>query len=186
MPLANSIPGFEGLNTGASNIIKQLMSGQVSGAQKRAIFDAGAERGVAGGMPGSTGYAGSLFANNDLRTIGLTAGQNQQQGFQDLLAMITGYSGTIAPSAGQELQDKQFNQQLTFQKRQYNDARSRERQEAEAARQEMQGKSKNWSDFMEYQNRNVGSGGLFGVKKYTGSMDFPFSVSMGGTSIRRR
>jgi len=117
MAIANTIPGFEGLTSSASNLIKSLMSGNLGGAQKRAIFDAGAERGTASGMPGSTGIAGSLFANNDLRNIGVSSQQNQQQGFQDLLAMITGYSGTVAPTTGQEQQQNQFNTKLAFDER---------------------------------------------------------------------
>lgn len=105
----NTIPGFPGLTTGASNLIKNLMSGQLSTATKRSIYDSAAERGVAGGMPGSSGYANSLFSNATLRDIGRTSEQQQQQGFQDLLAMIAGYSGTVSPTTGQDIQQQQVN-----------------------------------------------------------------------------
>lgn len=134
MAIANTIPGFTGLTSDASNLIKSLMSGNLSGSTKKAIFDAGAERGTAAGMPGSTGVAGSLFANADLRDIGRTSEQQQQQGFQDLLAMITGYSGTVTPTAGQELQNQLGNRELNFRQYQYHDERSRANQEAERQR----------------------------------------------------
>lgn len=129
--LASIIPGFSGMNADASNIIKSLMSGQLSGNTKRAIFDAGAERGAAGGMPGSTGYANSLFANNDLRTIGLTSNQQQQQGFQDFLSLLQGYSGTVAPTVGQEMQQQQFQSQFGYQ--QLMDAWKRRQEEMDRA-----------------------------------------------------
>lgn len=107
-----NIPGFSGLTAGASGLVKSLMSGQVAPGTRKAIYDAGAERGVAGGMPGSTGIAGSLFANADLRNIGRASEDQQQKGFQDLLAMIAGYSGTVAPTAGQDIQNQQFGRQM--------------------------------------------------------------------------
>lgn len=103
-----NIPGFSGLTGDASNLIKNLFTGTLTPGSRKAIYDAGAERGVASGMPGSTGYAGSLFANADLRNIGRAAEDQQQKGFQDLLAMITGYSGTVAPTVGQDIQQQQF------------------------------------------------------------------------------
>lgn len=129
--LTSSIPGFSSLNSGASDLIKQLMSGSLAPGTKRAIFDAGAERGVAGGMPGSTGRAGSLFANADLRDIGRTSEQQQQQGFQDLLALISNFSGNVAPSAGQEIQARQFDVNAGFQQRQANQAQQNWRSQNE-------------------------------------------------------
>lgn len=129
--LSSIIPGFSALTADSSNLIKSLMSGQLTGSERRAIYDAGAERGVAGGMPGSTGMAGSLFANADLRNIGLESGKRQQQGFQDLLAMLQGYSGTVAPTTGQEIQSQQFDSQM--QRAYLNDAWGRYQQEREDA-----------------------------------------------------
>jgi hypothetical protein len=125
--LTNSIPGFGGLNNQASDLIKSLMSGKLTTGTKNAIYDAGAERATLGGMPGSTGMGGSLLANADLRNIGRAADDQQQRGFQDLLSMLTGYSGTVAPSAGQEQQSDQFNKSLGFNQQQY--WRSQQQQE---------------------------------------------------------
>lgn len=115
MAINNSvIPGFQNHTADASNLIKSLMSGQLTPGSRKAIYDAGAERGVAGGMPATTGIAGSLFANADLRDIGRSSEDQQQKGFQDLLAMITGYSGTVAPTVGQDIQRQQFGRQMTL------------------------------------------------------------------------
>lgn len=114
--LTSLIPGFGGLNSDASNLIKQLMSGQLSTGTRNAIYSAGAERGAAGGMPGATGYAGSLFANNDLHNIGLTSNQQQQQGFQDFLSLLSG----LSPVASQGIQQEQFQKTMDFNKEQAN------------------------------------------------------------------
>jgi hypothetical protein len=135
--LTSAIPGFGGLNNQASDLIKSLMSGQLTTGTKNAIYDAGAERATLGGMPGSTGMGGSLFANGDLRNIGRAADDQQQRGFQDLLSLLQGYSGTVAPSAGQELQDAQFNKSLNQSQNQfdrnYNLSLSDRAQEREAS-----------------------------------------------------
>jgi len=129
------IPGFSALSADSSNLIKSLMSGQLTGGERRAIYDAGAERGVSGGMPGSSGMAGSLFANADLRNIGLKSGERQQQGFQDLLAMLQGYAGTVAPTAGEELVDSRERNRLSYaQQMDAYDRRKREEQEDEEQR----------------------------------------------------
>lgn len=117
--LTSAIPGFGGLNNQASDLIKQLMSGQLTTGVKNSIYDAGAERATLGGMPGSTGMGGSLFANGDLRNIGRAADDQQQRGFQDLLSLLQGYSGTVSPSAGQELQDTQFKKSLNQSQNQF-------------------------------------------------------------------
>jgi hypothetical protein len=110
--ISQAIPGFGGNTASASNLIKELLSGKLTSGERREIFRSGAERGTMSGMPGSTGVGGSLFANADLRNIGLASGQRQQQGFDDLLSMLGVYSGTVFPTAGQELQDTQFNKSL--------------------------------------------------------------------------
>lgn len=90
------------------------MSGKLSSATRRSIYDAGAERGVLGGMPGSSAVGGSLFANSDLRNIGLASDARQQQGIQDFLALLQGVSGTVVPTAGQELADQASKRELAF------------------------------------------------------------------------
>ncbi len=112
--LNSAIPGFSRNTSKASSIINELMAGKLSRGERNQISDYGAERATLGGMPGSSGQGGSLFANADLRNLGLQAGQRQQQGIQDLLSMLQGYSGTVIPTAGQEQQNQQFNSDLGF------------------------------------------------------------------------
>lgn len=112
--LEQVIPGFTGNTANASKLIRELMAGRMTTGERNQIFNAGAERATLGGMPGSSGQGGSLFANADLRNIGLGAAQRQQQGFGDLLQMLQGYSGTVVPTAGQELQNQQFTKDLGF------------------------------------------------------------------------
>jgi hypothetical protein len=117
--LINAIPGFSGLSSGSSDLIKQLMSGQLTTGERSSIYNAGAERGIMGGMPGSSAKGGSLYANADLRNIGRASGERQQQGFQDFLSMLQGYSGTVTPTAGQEMQQDQFAKDLELRNKQY-------------------------------------------------------------------
>lgn len=118
--ISQAIPGFGGNTASASNLIKELLSGQLTTGERREIFRSGAERGLMSGMPGSTAQGGSLFANADLRNIGLASGARQQQGFDDLLSMLGVYSGTVFPTTGQELQNQQFQQDLGFRNTQAN------------------------------------------------------------------
>lgn len=113
-PLNSVLPGLSKNLGQSSDIIGQLLSGNLTSGERRSIFNAGAERGVMSGMPGSTAVGGSLFANADLRNIGLASGQRQQQGIQDLLSLLQGVSGTVVPTAGQEIQDQQFGQDMDF------------------------------------------------------------------------
>lgn len=156
--LTNSIPGFGGLNNQASQLIKELMSGTLSTGVKNSIYDAGAERATLGGMPGSTGMGGSLFANNDLRNIGRTADDQQQRGFQDLLSLIGNYSGTVAPTPGQEIQQQQFNKE--FNQRRADNAYNRY-----ASEQQSQPKIPAKKLF-KYFGPSVGSGGLSSSTSY--------------------
>lgn len=112
--LNTAVPGMSGLTGNASSYIKDLMAGRITAGERGAVYQAGAERGVLGGMPGSTGAGGSLFANNDLRTLGLMAGERQQQGLQGYLNLLQTVSGTIVPTAGQQIQSNQFQQDLGF------------------------------------------------------------------------
>jgi hypothetical protein len=107
--LNNAIPGFSGTTATTSKLIKELLAGKLTSGERGAIYDAGAERATLGGMPGASAKGGSLFANADLKNIGLASGQRQQQGIQDFLSMLQGYSGTVVPTVGQEMQNNQFN-----------------------------------------------------------------------------
>jgi hypothetical protein len=143
--LINSIPGFTGLSSSSSDLIKSLMSGQLTTGERSAIYNAGAERGIMGGMPGSSASGGSLFANADLRNIGLASGQRQQQGFQDFLSMLQGYSGTVAPSAGQE-SSQQAQQDLQSQAQAFQAAEANKQRKAAMEMQAAEANARNYWD----------------------------------------
>lgn len=115
------IPGFNGLTSAASGNIGAQLSGLPSTGRaktKAAYF------GATSGMPNS-GVSNALGYS----LYGQEAEQQQQQGFENLIAMLTGYSGTVAPTTGQQLQS-------SISDRDFQDNRRREdlgRQDAEYA-----------------------------------------------------
>jgi hypothetical protein len=106
----NAIPNFSGLSQNASGIVGNLMGGLPSSgpAKSRA-----AAFGVSSGMPNSglSNAFGYDLYNQD-------ADQYQQRGFDNFLKLIQGYSGTVSPTTGQQLQDSQFRSDLDFRNRQ--------------------------------------------------------------------
>jgi hypothetical protein len=94
--LNQAIPGFSGLTQSATTRIDDLMNGRLPQSVINEIQDAGAAQAVAGGMPGNSRDFGGVFGNSVLRNIGSAAEGRKQQGFQDLLALLQGYSGTAA------------------------------------------------------------------------------------------
>jgi len=104
------IPGLSQNTATASGNVGQLLKGAPSTANAR---NKSAYFGVNSGMPGSglsNAYGYDLY--------GQEAEANKQRGFEDLLKMITSYSGTIAPTTGQLQQQSQFDQELAFKKQQ--------------------------------------------------------------------
>ena len=99
--LNNAIPGFSGLTKSASSIVGSALNGQIPQDVQQQIQDAAAKQAVEGGMPGSNMQSGSLFGNSYLKNLGLTSLGQQQTGMQDLLSLLQGYSGTVAPTFGQ-------------------------------------------------------------------------------------
>jgi len=100
--LEQYIPGLTA-NTGAAsaNIGQQLTGLPSTGQAKRKA----AYFGATSGMPNS-GVSNAL--GYDL--YGEQADQYQQQGFDNLLKMLTSYSGTAAPTTAQVQQEQQWNQ----------------------------------------------------------------------------
>lgn len=99
--LNQAIPNFSGLTSGASSHIDDLMNNRLPVSVQNDIQDAGAAQAVAGGMPGNSREFGGVFGNSVLRNIGIAGEGRQQQGFQDLLALLQGYSGTAALTTAQ-------------------------------------------------------------------------------------
>jgi hypothetical protein len=78
----------------SANILSE-MQGELSPETINAIQDEAARFGVSSGLPMSQ-FAG----HRGLRNLGLNVEQTQQQGLQDFLNTLKGYSGTLAPTTG--------------------------------------------------------------------------------------
>lgn len=101
--LNQAIPGFNGLSGQASSVVQNLLSGQPSPSTARnaaATFAAGNGLG--------TGGSGSLSDRWGYDLYNQQGQQRQQAGIQDLLGLLGGYSGTVTPTAGQNLQNQQY------------------------------------------------------------------------------
>lgn len=94
-----AIPGFNGLTSGASDIISNLLKGLPSADPAKR---AGAFFGAASGMPGS-----DFVRNRSFDLYGEQAEERKQRGINDLMSLIQNYSGTIVPTAGQQIQQNQ-------------------------------------------------------------------------------
>ena len=69
-------------------------------------------------MPGFGGN--TLTSSQALKNLGLTSLGQQQTGQNDLLGLIRGYSGTVAPTVGESLQNNQFYSNLGQQANEFN------------------------------------------------------------------
>jgi len=111
--LQQAIPGLSTLTGTATNNIQSLLSGNIDPSITR---NAAATFGVSNGLGTGSGitnrYGYDLYKNQ--------AKANQQTGLQDLLGLVGGYSGTVAPSAGENVQNNQFQQQLQQQGNEFN------------------------------------------------------------------
>lgn len=104
--IETAIPGFAGLTNSATGIIRQLMSGLPSAAPTQR---ANAYFGANSGMPGS-----DFVRNRGFDLYGEKAEQYKQRGFQDLLALLQGYSGTVAPTTGEQIGSDEFQQNFNY------------------------------------------------------------------------
>jgi len=93
--IEQSIPGFSGLTSSASSVINDLLSG---GSAAGPAQNQAAKFGVSSGMPGS-GVANAF--GYDL--YNKRANESRQRGLDDLLKMVTGYSGSAFATPGELL-----------------------------------------------------------------------------------
>lgn len=132
----NAIPNFSGLSSSASGIVGNLMGGMPSSGPAKERM---ASFGVSSGMPGSglsKAFGYDLY-NRD-------ADQYQQRGFDNFLKLIQGYSGTVSPTTGQQMQDSQFRSDLDFRNRQA-DAQNQLQRQAQDFEEQKWGKGRVWS-----------------------------------------
>lgn len=108
--LKSNIPGFENMSGAAGGNIMQLLGGMPSASPARR---ANAYFGASSGMPGS-----DFVRNRGYDLYGEQAEGYKQRGLDNFLKLLQGYSGTVAPTAGQEIQNNQFGADLDFRQRQ--------------------------------------------------------------------
>ncbi len=108
---ATGIPGFDELSQTASGNVQNLLSG---------TEDPSITRNLNASFGASSGLApGSEFLNNRaIDLYGQRGEARKQQGFQDLLAMLGGYSGTVTATPGQVLGDEAGQRDEAFRKQQ--------------------------------------------------------------------
>ena len=102
------LPNVSSMVDAASNDILSLLGGQPSASRART---ANAYWGVGAGQPDAAGV-GSFIGNRGADLYQNQADQYRQTGLQDLFGLFGSYYGNVAPSAGQVMQNNQFNSQL--------------------------------------------------------------------------
>lgn len=103
--LGNFVPGMQGLTSGASNVISNLLQGQPSPNMARR---ANAYFGASSGMPNS-----DFVRNRGFDLYNQESDQRQQRGVQDFLSLLSGFT----PLTGQQNESNRFNQNLAYQDR---------------------------------------------------------------------
>ena len=110
--LESAIPGLPRLSKSATNIIGAALDGLPSPSESRlsnAYFGAGSGLDPTSDFLRNRGF--DLYRRN--------ANARQQQGINDLLNLVGTYSGNVAPTPGQEMQDRQQTAQLQQQGQQF-------------------------------------------------------------------
>lgn len=88
-----AIPGFSQNASAASGIVNNLMTGKPAMDRTAAAYF-----GVGAGVPGS-----DFAANRAYDLFGKQREQRQQRGFEDFLAMLKTFSGSVMPTTGEAL-----------------------------------------------------------------------------------
>jgi hypothetical protein len=120
------IPGFNSLTGTASKNIGNLLN-----ASAMPDRDAIARAGVSTGMGPLSGV--SNFAGYDIGKKQAKA--DQAMGLEQLMAMLTGYSGTVAPTTGEQQRGSEFDRELAFRQRESDAANSLAQQRLDVERQ---------------------------------------------------
>lgn len=105
--LSDAIPGLDVLTKAATSNIGQQLGGLPSAGRARTD---NAYFGINSGMPSS-----DFTRNRGADLYHDQANQYQQQGLNNLLGLVGGYSGNVGTSAGQQQQQNQFNTSAGFQ-----------------------------------------------------------------------
>ncbi len=105
------VPGFQGMSQTATGNIGALLNGMPSASPARR---ASAYFGASSGMPGS-----DFVRNRGFDLYGEQAEGYKQRGLDNFLKLLQGYSGTVMPTAGQQLETQQFNTNLGNRQREF-------------------------------------------------------------------
>ncbi len=124
-----AIPGLQRNTSSASELVNRLLNGLPGTASARR---AGAYFGATSGMPGS-----EFARNRGYDIYGEEAESRNQRGFQDLLAMISGYSSPIYQERGQNIQQSQFGQSLAQQQAEFSANLALQKQKLDAELKKM-------------------------------------------------
>jgi hypothetical protein len=103
--LNSALPGFSNMTGNATGFIGDLLKGTPSPSTARMAANTF-------GLQNGLGQGSGLTSNYGYNLYNKQGQQNQQVGMQDLLSMLGGYSGTVAPTVGQTQQNDQFNASL--------------------------------------------------------------------------
>lgn len=90
------LPGLPGLTKSATDVIGNLLNGMPSVDQAR---QANAYFGASSGLDPTSDF----LRNRGYDLYGAKGEERKQTGLKDLLALIGGYSGTVAPTPGQQI-----------------------------------------------------------------------------------
>lgn len=115
--LQGALPGLNNLLGSASGNIANLLAGQPSASWARTTA---AYAGANAGQPGNATDLGTFAGNMGANLYNQQANANQQTGLSDLLNLIGTSSGNLATTPGQNLQNTQFNQNLSQSGQEFN------------------------------------------------------------------
>lgn len=148
--LEQYIPGITSNTATASGNIGTQLSGlpSTSNARRKAAYF-----GATSGMPNS-GVSNAL--GYDL--YGQEAEAQKQQGFDNLLKMLTSYSGTAAPTTGQVLQDQQITTERNDRERDRAFARDSAQRQLDEAAAEKNAKKRFFKEATNYRGGATGGG----------------------------
>jgi len=144
-----AIPGLEGMTRSATGIINNALQGLPSASESRlsnAYFGAQSGLDPTSDFLRNRGY--DLYKRN--------ANQFQRQGVQDLLSLVGGYSGTVAPTPGQEIGAQQASADRGQRAAEFNSTMGFEREQYQKQLELLQ----------KYLGNPAGGTGTFGVQAY--------------------
>lgn len=151
----SAIPNFANLTGSASANIQDLLAGSASPNEARldnAWYGAGT------GLDTTSPF----LANRGRALYGQRDQQRKQSGIDNFLKMLQSFSGTVVPTAGQELQNNQFQQNFGYRQQQdlmnRNDMLQDEGDLLRAEQSAAWNAGGNWNPFMQDRAFTAGTG----------------------------